>query len=542
MAAVSANTSSTRAQLHRAQGCPDKILTAAFVEGRQSFEDALCNSEAEKAWVSRRASMEDVVQAIGVAREKYHARRMSKAWKWLTLFSGRVTHYSSILDVMVQHHPEYAALAWGAMKLLFVGIENHEESLHQLAKALYRFANCLPRHELKLILYPSPQMQHAVAKLYASLIQFMAHAMHWYHKGSARRAIGAILKPFALDFKDQMTEVDELSRNVDEIADAAAKAELRAVHAKVEDARRELSDTRKELRVALLDIKRLSDLVSIESDRVFKVASCTQSLSTQIQLDVHAQGKMIRTVQLNQIMSASAIAEMPSSGQTLQYCSAFARRQPRAVCLSNSEIEVLRHCSLDIDICYLIMETRTPSDGKILLFNLLREIQNASRPIIWALRFAEFSTRPLCLEDILRILVLHALEINSEALASSDFPITLPAIRAASSQSDWLSILDRALVGLSEVYIILDPDLLRYAAEDNTCVAADLILALKNGVRSARLKIIVSSFGINKNYFAQHSETSSWRAIRTNDAQRQRLMKTKRQHLARVKNIKRSRN
>lgn len=74
-----------------------------------------------------------------------------------------------------------------------------------------------------------------------------------------------------------MSEVDELSRNVDEIADAAAKAELRAVHAKVEDAQRELGDTRKELRVALLDIKRLSDLVSAESDRIFKVASCRAS-------------------------------------------------------------------------------------------------------------------------------------------------------------------------------------------------------------------------------------------------------------------------
>lgn len=250
---------------------------------------------------------------------------------------------------------------------------------------------------------------------------------------------------------------------------------------------------------------------------------------------------MIKTVQLNQIISASAIADTPSSGQSLRYCSAFARRQPRAVSLSYSEIEVLRHCSLDIDISYLIMETRTPADGKTLLLSLLREVQNASRPIIWALRFADFSARALCLEDILRILVLHALEINSEALASSDFPITLPAIRSASSQSEWLTILDRALLGLHEVYIILDPDLLRYAAEDNTCVTADLLLALKNGIRSARLKIIVSSFGINRNYFAQNSAAGSWKAIRTNDAQRQRLMKTKRQHLARVKNIKTSR-
>lgn len=148
------------------------------------------------------------------------------------------------------------------------GIENHEDSVHQLAKALYRFADCLPRQELKLILYPSLQMQQAVAKLYSKLIQFMIHAMRWYQKGKARRAIGAIFKPFTLDFQDQLTEAGELSRNVDEIANTAAQAELRAVHAKVEDAYNELSLVR-------LEIKRLGEVVSLEANRVLQVASCT---------------------------------------------------------------------------------------------------------------------------------------------------------------------------------------------------------------------------------------------------------------------------
>ncbi|KAF2794257.1 hypothetical protein K505DRAFT_304341, partial [Melanomma pulvis-pyrius CBS 109.77] len=205
---------------------------------------------------------------------------------------------------MVQHHPEYAALAWGAMKLLFVGVANHEESVHQLAKALYRFADCLPRHELKLILYPSPQMQEAVAKLYARLIEFMVHALHWYHKGKARRALGAIFKPFALDFQDRLAGVDEISRSIDEIANTAAQAELRAVHTKVEE-------TNSELSLARLEIKRLSDLVSFQADRVFQVASCTQTLSTQLQLDIHAQTTIIKTVQINQIMSAPFMNDIP---------------------------------------------------------------------------------------------------------------------------------------------------------------------------------------------------------------------------------------
>lgn len=259
-----------------------------------------------------------------------------------------------------------------------------------------------------------------------------------------------------------------------------------------------------------------------------------------MQLDIRAQSTMIRTIQLNQIISSPSMADIPSSGNSLQYCSSFARRQPQSIILSQSEIDILRRCSTDIDITHLVLETRDLSGAKTLLLNLLQQIQTAKRPIIWALRFANFLDRPPCIEDILRILVLHALEINSNALALDDFPITLRSLRAASSQEDWLSILNRSLVGLEEVYIVLDPDLLRFAAENNTCTAADVLLALKSGITSTRLKIVFSSFGINKGYFAQHSVAGSWKAIKTDDARRQRLAKMKRQDLARVRKAKKS--
>jgi hypothetical protein len=249
---------------------------------------------------------------------------------------------------------------------------------------------------------------------------------------------------------------------------------------------------------------------------------------------------MIRTVLLNQIISASFMNDIPSSGASLNYCSTFTRRQPQATTLSQSEIDLLRCCSVDNDISYMVIETHNSSDDKSLLLSLLQQVQTAHRPVLWALRFADYLSRSLCLEDILRTLVLHALEVNSNALVSTTFPITLPSLRAASSQADWLSILDRSLSGLEEVYIIIDPDLLRFAAEDNRCSTVDLLLALKNGISNTRLKIIISSFGIDKGYFSHHSTPGSWKVIRTNNIQLQRLAKRKRQHLTRVRRIRKS--
>ena len=44
----------------------------------------------------------------------------NKIGRWLSRLSSRICHYGRILDVLVQHHPEYVSLAWGAMKFLFI--------------------------------------------------------------------------------------------------------------------------------------------------------------------------------------------------------------------------------------------------------------------------------------------------------------------------------------------------------------------------------------------------------------------------------------
>jgi hypothetical protein len=99
-------------------------LEHAFAEGKQTYIDTLCDSDETRAWTSSQASLNDIVEAVNDTRDRYNTKRSSEAWKWLTQLSSRINHYGSILDVMVQHHPEYAALVWGAMKVLFVVISH----------------------------------------------------------------------------------------------------------------------------------------------------------------------------------------------------------------------------------------------------------------------------------------------------------------------------------------------------------------------------------------------------------------------------------
>jgi hypothetical protein len=66
-------------------------------------------------------SLHDLESVLNDARSKYEQQHEGKkVAKWLSKLSSRICHYGQIFDVVVQHHPEYVSLAWGAMKFLFV--------------------------------------------------------------------------------------------------------------------------------------------------------------------------------------------------------------------------------------------------------------------------------------------------------------------------------------------------------------------------------------------------------------------------------------
>jgi hypothetical protein len=78
-------------------------------------------SSANQTWLKNKHTIADVQEEVTKAQERYSLRsKDSKVRKWLSRFSAGVLYYGRILDVLVQHHPEYVSLAWGTTKLLFV--------------------------------------------------------------------------------------------------------------------------------------------------------------------------------------------------------------------------------------------------------------------------------------------------------------------------------------------------------------------------------------------------------------------------------------
>ncbi|ETS76760.1 hypothetical protein PFICI_12147 [Pestalotiopsis fici W106-1] len=217
--------------------------TGTLSVAQQAYQDAvdyyrteLTQSQFKRVAVGVYVSMLDMQESVTQAQDVYNGTHKSKKkmQKWLQRFSSQIMFYGQVLDVLVQHHPEYVSLVWGSMKFIFVGVLNHGELLLQYAKMLTEIGQLLPRTELNATLYPTLRLREAISLLYAQIIKFLQDASKWYLRSPAGRALSSICSPFEVRLKETLEKINECSRHVDQIASAAARAELRDVHIKID--------------------------------------------------------------------------------------------------------------------------------------------------------------------------------------------------------------------------------------------------------------------------------------------------------------------
>jgi acetyl-CoA carboxylase carboxyltransferase component len=71
---------------------------------------------------SSHADVEEFLDAAQEAKRTYDDASIhhSETRVWLEKCSSRVMYYGKVFDTLAQHHPEYVALAWGAVKLVLI--------------------------------------------------------------------------------------------------------------------------------------------------------------------------------------------------------------------------------------------------------------------------------------------------------------------------------------------------------------------------------------------------------------------------------------
>ncbi|KAH7346226.1 hypothetical protein BKA65DRAFT_551153 [Rhexocercosporidium sp. MPI-PUGE-AT-0058] len=483
------------------------IISEAYEEAKSIFAAELSGSEKERIWVNGTLTIDDVRDEASKASQRYQSSRSpAKARKWLLKFSERVAHYGAIMDVLVQHHPEYTSLAWGAMKFLFTAVINHEELTKQLAKALSKIADVLPRTDFTLILYPTDLMQETVARLYAYVMRFLRTAIVWYKKGKLYHAIGSVINPWALSFKENVQEIDDQSRKIDRLASTASKAELRDMH-------HEILEQRMQLFELITLIKRQSP----QFEQLVSVAIATRNIQEEIKMDLSSQKAMLQQIQLAQILELKWLKDLPSSGESLGYCLSIQKRKRSRTKLSESQVKMMKSWSSAQKSSVIIIQSKSANTTKDMLIDLVALIHSTSHPIIWALRFANYSSREMTRVDILRILVTQALQINPSATSSSN-PVTAVHLKEAADEEDWCRLLGRALYGIPEINVVIDSDLFTFVTGQDRNSATRFLQRLPLFVSGTYMKVYVSSVNVDEEFVQTKWDSHSWEMLAIEEA------------------------
>ena len=224
------------------------------------------------------------------------------------------------------------------------------------------------------------------------------------------------------------------------------------------------------------------------------------------------------------------MSHIPASGDSLSFCQSIRNRRRRQIILSPPDINQLRNFSEKKHSSFLFADNLIGSVAKDFLVGLIGLIRDANCSVIWALRSSVFWNKELTFIDILKILVLQALQINKDALSDPQNRINAAHFRGAVDEKDWINLLNQALNGISVVYIITDAELLSYIPDFSRSAATDCLEMFLKKITNPIVKIVVPTLAIDHTRVSRW-DPSEWEIIQTAS----RAIRNTKQHRKKVR-------
>ncbi|ETS82899.1 hypothetical protein PFICI_04775 [Pestalotiopsis fici W106-1] len=468
----------------------------AYESAKIYFLDHLGTDNVARQLVEHSHSISEVLSVVHGAEKHYKAKRGSKAYKWLVRVSEKVGYYGTVLDVLVQHHPEYVSLVWGTFKLLFGAICSHEEQVKQLAKTCAQIGNILENVEIRLSLYTSERLIKSVSELYVNILEFLKHAVAWYAKSRFGRAWTAISRPWELGFRDYVQDIKSASNRIVELVMMSSQADIRALSLKTDQMYQELASNR------------------LQFERMSIMMQQMYSMQTQLQADYSSSMGVIRRMEHNQILSLPMMASLPASGQSMNFCRSIRDRRRQRYYLPAPTIRQFEEWSKGPDSSIIFTLARSAQASQDFMVDSIKLIQEEKRNIVWAMRFERHWEKPLSCIDVLKVLVRQCLQINTEILKNDPFPPTAASFLEAVDERDWLQILNRVVRGLPVLYIALDVTVIRNALGNDGLATVRFLEDLTRTVSSTTIKIILEQSAIDGDYVRRTWDRSLWSVAR----------------------------
>ncbi|KAF1998907.1 hypothetical protein P154DRAFT_621387 [Amniculicola lignicola CBS 123094] len=458
--------------------------TTAFEECLEIFKQKLTADPKKRLRIDslKAAKLQDVIDEVVKAQDQYEAKHQdSKTKKCIIAFSKRVHYYGKIMDVMVQHHPEYVSLAWGAMKIVFGSIVEHEKLGVTIVMALCEIGDALSRIELAEALYPTPMMKHTIAILYSYIVKFLLRALEWYELSTVSRALQTFTRPAALRYDDLIADIHKATLQVKELSLAGSQAEQRDMHTELRQVHVQQSSLIDRIESMQTELQKLMALVQQTHQAQ---VSTEKSISTHIQETIVTNQNVKEAYvdirhKLSDIQLTNAltfISSMCSIDHKSSYESALIIRQNRRFSSRTKCSPFWKSPRLqtwDTAPTSTLMTLKATFHDRMHIrdfcTNVIEQLLTANTVILWVLKPPQpppsadsgsiRQEEPLyTVFDVLKSLIYQALSLDYTSHTDTVFAFELRKFQAAHSTADYANLLGEILEHFKTVYIIIDVD------------------------------------------------------------------------------------
>ena len=181
------------------------------------------------------------------------------------------------------------------------------------------------------------------------------------------------------------------------------------------------------------------------------------------------------------------------------------------------DIQKLETWTLKKTNAVLLIDTYMPTVAKTFMVDLIDLILNNRLSIIWALRYADYWDQRMSPTDVIRMLLLQAMQVGADGLLDRPFPVTVEQLREASSLREWVAILNQVLSCISHAFIVLDADLLAHATAHERSESLEMLDSLRLNL-SGNIKIVTAISSVSRAYAEELENLNACVKIQTGNA------------------------
>ncbi|KAH8890409.1 hypothetical protein GQ53DRAFT_824555 [Thozetella sp. PMI_491] len=451
-----------------------------FTEALAAFSSELAQDKEKLSWIadSKHGNLSSVLTSVRDAQTHYESRKgSSKVRQILVDVSLKIHHYNAIVDVLVQHHPEYVSLAWGAMKVLFVGVANHQTLIFRLSTGLCQVADILPRAELILQLYPTKSIKATVVALYAHILKFLLRALRWFQESRSKHALHALTRPAELQYDDLLKEISSLSHSMGASAQVSNFAEQRDIHTGVQQQASSLMGMEKKLDAILPSVQQQTPYLKGFEEKLDTlqalVLEMRESMATDQVIISSARIELRQKPsqeQLDQFFRLVAQSSLQDPVEALEI-SLLMRNRRRLKSSHGSAFwfdTKIQAWNRDRESSLIAVNGtwKLRSEMRRFCSGSIQALRAAKIPVVWVLQPPSGSTGRVSTIELFKYITVQAIRMNEGLHTDALLTPLLHSYKEPRTEEDWINVFTSVLPGIPLLYIILDVETLEPSSEE----------------------------------------------------------------------------